>query len=151
MDILRRNTDYALRLVVGLAAHYGDGAMSTRALAEEGDVSYQLACKLMQRLHTAGIVESDMGPKGGFRLRREPSAIPISMVIEAIQGPLRLNRCLRSDGACQCKARCRCPVHVKIAELQRQMDEYLGQVMLNDLVQVRQSCGEENNGRGRTK
>ena len=149
MDILRRNTDYALRLAVNLAVHHGDGALSTRALAEQGEVSYQLACKLMQKLHSAGLVESDMGPKGGFRLRREPNAIGIVEVIEAIQGPLRLNRCLGGDGACCHQGKC--PVRTKIAELQRQMDEYLSRVSLSDLVQVHQSGGEKSRSRGRTK
>ena len=149
MDILRRNTDYALRLAVNLAAHYGDGARSTRALAEQGEVSYQLACKLMQKLHAAGLVESGMGPKGGFRLCREPSRISVVAVIEAIQGPLRLNRCLLGDGACRQQGHC--PVRTKIAELQDRMDEYLGQVMLDDLVQARRPGGEPTKRRGRTK
>jgi Rrf2 family protein len=148
MDILRRNTDYALRLAVNLAAHYADGMLSTRTLAEQGDVSYQLACKLMQRLHSAGLVESDMGPKGGFRLSRAPGEVPIVAVIEAIQGPLRLNRCLLGDGACPNQGRC--PVRTKIAELQGQMDDYLNRVMLKDLVQARQG-GAGRNRRGRTK
>jgi Rrf2 family protein len=149
MDILRRNTDYALRLAVNLAAHYGDGALSTRALAEQGDVSYQLACKLMQKLHSAGLVESDMGPKGGFRLRREPGAIAIAEVIEAVQGRLSLNRCLL--GKAVCRNQQQCPVRTKMAELQNQMDEYLGHVMLGDLVQAAGSGGPKSESRGRIK
>jgi DNA-binding IscR family transcriptional regulator len=64
MDILRRNTDYALRAVAHLAAHYGDGAVSTRQVALEEEIPYQLACKLMQKLHDSRLVESCMGPMG---------------------------------------------------------------------------------------
>ncbi len=135
MDILRRNTDYALRLMVNLARRHTNGAVSTRTLAQEEEVSYQLACKLMQRLHTAGLVESSMGPKGGFRLRRGPADISIRAVIEAIQGPLRLNRCLLSRHACPRGDTC--PVRVKMGELQNQMDEYLGSVALQELAQAR--------------
>ncbi len=135
MDILRRNTDYALRLAVNLAGRYGDGSVSTRALSDEEDVSYQLACKLMQRLHKEGLVESDMGPKGGFRLARPPQEVPILAVIEAIQGPLRLNRCLLGDGACQRQDGC--PIRARIGRLQEQMDQYLGAVTLGELAQSR--------------
>lgn len=137
MDILRRNTDYALRLAVNLAKHYGEESLSTRVLAEDEDVSYQLACKLMQKLHAAGLVESDMGPKGGFRLRRVPEEVSIQEVIEAIQGPLRLNRCLLNDGFCARQDTC--PVHEKLSHLQEQMNSYLKGVTLGELAKNRQS------------
>ena len=109
--------------------------MSTLALSDEEDVSYQLACKLMQGLHKEGLVESDMGPKGGFRLARPPQEVPILAVIEAIQGPLRLNRCLLGDGACQRQDGC--PIRARIGRLQEQMDQYLGAVTLGELAQSR--------------
>lgn len=150
MDILRRNTDYALRLAVHLAAHADDGALSTRVLAQTEDVSYQLACKLMQKLHAAGLVESDMGPKGGFRLRRAPKEIAIADVIEAIQGPLTLNRCVLS-GACPRQKDC--TVRAKIGELQERMDDYLRNVTLAELAQQGAPAGKQGKAkrRGRQK
>jgi Rrf2 family protein len=132
MDILRRNTDYALRLMIGLARSYEKGAVSTRTLADEQEVSYQLACKLMQRLHDAGLVDSCMGPRGGFQLSRAPGQINLLEVVEVIQGPVRLNRCLMSD--CACPRGDGCPVRAKITELQGRMEEYLHGVTLDDLV-----------------
>jgi len=134
MDILRRNTDYALRLMIGLARNYENGAVSTRSLADEQEVSYQLASKLMQRLHDAKLVDSCMGPRGGFRLSRAPADISLLEVVEVIQGPVRLNRCLMSD--CACPRGGSCAVRAKITELQGHMEEYLSSVRLGDLVDV---------------
>jgi len=132
MDILRRNTDYALRLMVGLTRRQeNQGSVSTRLLAEEQDVSYQLACKLMQQLHDAKLVASCMGPKGGFRLSRRPAAISLLEIIEVVQGPLSLNRCLAHAGACP-RAKV-CPMRGKIGELQDRMGEYLGSITLEEL------------------
>ena len=132
MDIIRRNTDYALRLMVGLARRReGDGSVSTRLLAQEQEVSYQLACKLMQQLHEARLVESCMGPKGGFRLARPPAEISLLDVIEVVQGPLSLNRCLADAGACPRAVVC--PMRGRIAELQGRMGEYLDGITLEEL------------------
>jgi Rrf2 family protein len=133
MDILRRNTDYALRLMVDLARRQDKGAVSTRLLAQEQEVSYQLACKLMQQLHDAKLVESSMGPKGGFRLSRAPAQISLLDIIEVIQGPLSLNRCLLNETCCPRQDTC--PVREKMGELQGRMSEYLGGVTLADLAQ----------------
>ncbi len=140
MDILRRNTDYALRLMVGLARHQGNnGSVSTRLLAQEQEVSYQLACKLMQQLHEAKLVASAMGPKGGFRLNRRPAEISLLEIIEVVQGPLSLNRCLLKAGVCP-RARI-CPVRGKIDELQGRMGEYLGGISLEELASNRGAMG----------
>lgn len=134
MDILRRNTDYALRAMVHLAAHDGSEPIPTRTLAQEQDVPYQLACKLMQKLHRAKLVESCMGPKGGFRLAREPSQINVLQVIETIQGPIRLNRCLL--GRDVCPRQNGCPIRPRLAQLQGSISGYLTGITLAELART---------------
>ncbi|MBP7050581.1 MAG: Rrf2 family transcriptional regulator [Phycisphaerae bacterium] len=148
MDILRRNTDYALRLLVGLASRGEDVAVATRVLAGEQDVPHQLACKLMQQLHAAKLVSSRMGPKGGFRLGQDADRISLLDVVGVIQGPLSLNRCLLNR-AC-CPRRDVCPVRSRMGELQSRMEEYLGSVTLADLVRThegRDAKKDESDGR----
>jgi Rrf2 family protein len=45
-------------------------------------------------LHKAGLVESFRGAGGGCRLSRAPSAIRMSEVIDAVEGPLYPMTCL---------------------------------------------------------
>ena len=132
MDVLRRNTDYALRAVVNLAGCHGQQPVSTRDLAESEDIPYQLACKLMQKLHRAGMVDSIMGPQGGFCLNKAPSMISILEVVEAIQGPINLNRCLL--GVDRCPREPVCAIGAKLSELQDHINDYLRNLRLNDLL-----------------
>jgi Rrf2 family iron-sulfur cluster assembly transcriptional regulator len=132
MDILRRNTDYALRLMVTLAAKHGREVLSTRALAKETLVSYQLACKLLQRLQKAELVQSSMGPKGGFTLTKAPETINLWKIIDVIQGPVNMNSCLLGDFKCQRRANC--TIHGKLAELQKQIQASLTATTLDELL-----------------
>ena len=120
--------------MIGLARSYEGEPRSTRTLAQEQEVSFQLASKLMQRLHDAKLVDSCMGPRGGFRLSRAPAQISLLEVVEVIQGPVRLNRCLIGD--CACPREDRCTVRPKITELQGHMEQYLSSVSLADLVEA---------------
>jgi len=135
MDIIRKNTDYALRLMVNLAERYGKGVVSSRTLAEEEGVTYFLACKLLQKLSNAGFVKSEMGPKGGFYLCIPPSKITLAMVIDTIQGPVSLNSCLLGINVCPNQPTC--PISKKLSELQNYIDDFLRKITLEDLLKAR--------------
>ena len=133
MDILRRNTDYALRAMVNLAGHYGEDPVSTRDISQSEDISYQLACKLMQKLNNTGLVKSSMGPNGGFVLSRTPKKINLAEIIDAIQGPLSLSRCLLGENVCPKQSSC--PITVKLTKLQKNIGDYLQSITLDELLQ----------------
>lgn len=132
MDIIRRNTDYALRLGLNLAQRYGQKAVSARILSEEEKVPYQLTCKLLQKLHRDGFVESQMGPQGGYFLVCPPNEITLFSIVQNIQGPVSINRCLFENGICPKQPSC--PISKKLSELQDSIESFLNQTTLGDLL-----------------
>ena len=134
MDIIRRNTDYAMRLMVNLAMHFDYGFISSRILSEEEDVSRHLSCKLLQKLNAAGLVRSTMGANGGYSLSKTPSEINLSNVIDVIQGPLAINRCFLSKDACPRQTTC--PITQKLKGLQSYLTESLSSITFADLVKA---------------
>lgn len=142
MDIIRRNTDYALRLMVNLAERYGKGVVSSKTLAEEEGVTYFLTCKLLQKLNDAGLVRSEMGPKGGFCLHMPPSEISLAMIIDTIQGPISLNSCLLGVNVCPNQPTC--PISKKLSELQSHIDNFLKKITLEDLLKARKNKTQTN-------
>lgn len=136
MDVLRRNTDYGLRMMVNLAKHsYNGQLMSARQLTNDGNFSYQLGCKLLQRLHKAKLVKSVMGPKGGFKLGRKPSEINLMDVINVLQGGVHMNRCLVGDQVCEFESECE--VKTKLSRLQQYIEDYLRGITLDEILQRR--------------
>lgn len=131
MDVLRRFTDYSLRAMVYLALHGRENPVSTKEISSKQQISYQLACKLMQKLQKAGLVESVMGSKGGFILKRDPATITLLEMVNSIQGPIVLNRCLLDSYNCERGKGC--PVHLQLFGLQEKVNEYLSDITLDDL------------------
>jgi Rrf2 family protein len=132
MDIIRRNTDYALRIMVSLASDYGGQPLPASNVAKQTLVAYPLTCKLLQKLAKAKLVQSSMGPKGGFSLIKEPGQINLGQIIEVIQGPVNMNKCLLGDF--RCERRKECTLYDKLSELQEQISDSLTSTTLEELL-----------------
>lgn len=135
MDVLRRDTDYALRIMVNLAGHFNGDFISARQLAEDGKFSYQLGCKILQKLHQAELVKSDRGPKGGFALSRDPAKINLMEIIAALQGGIRLNRCLIGGNGCEFEPECE--INTKLTCLQMYINGYFSGITLEEILNCR--------------
>ncbi len=132
MDILRRNTDYALRVMANLTVNYNVKSVSTRCIADAGNIPYPISCKILQTLHKAKLINSSMGPKGGFVLAMAPAQITLLQIIEAIQGRVTLNSCLVDDDVCPRQVNC--AVNKKLVNLQQQIEQYLDEITLEGLL-----------------
>ncbi len=100
MEIIRRNTDYALRALVHLAQSKRREIIFVRTIAQEQNVSEDYLRKILQTLAEVGLVQSHRGPKGGFSIAKAPEAITVLEVMEALQGPVVVNRCFLGNDSC---------------------------------------------------
>ena len=136
MEVIRRNTDYGLRMIVILAKHFGNGGlMSASQLVREGNISYEVGRKLLQKLRDAKLVKSVMGSNGGFKLNRKPSKISLMEVINVLQGEVYLNKCLVSGEACEFEPECE--VNTKLAPLQQHLVNYLENITIEEILPSR--------------
>lgn len=104
---LSKLTDYAVVVLVRLS-HHTDVATSP-TLAQATGVPEPTVAKVLKALCAAGLVVSQRGARGGYRLARPLSAIPVAAVITAIDGPISLTACV--DGATGgCEAQGVCPI-----------------------------------------
>jgi Rrf2 family protein len=131
VDVIRRNTDYAMRLTAGLVKGYNKSPISARQLAKDHDVSYDLTCKLLQKLSSAKLVKSSMGANGGFELAKEPDKISLYDIVQAIQGDISFNRCVLCPESCVNSSTC--GISKKLIVLQSYMEDYLKKIMLSSL------------------
>lgn len=85
---ISKRTDYATRAVLVLAIADSDEAMKLDELARRTAVPTSVLEQVMSRLRSAGIVRSERGPYGGYRLNRPPSEITLERVVRLFEGQL---------------------------------------------------------------
>ena len=95
---ITQEADYAVRSINCLAGH--GRRMDARTVSEKTGVTLRFTLKIFRKLGLAGIVQSYKGVKGGYELTRAPSAISLREVIEAVDGPIVINRCLTGTEPC---------------------------------------------------
>ena len=91
-------SDYALRIVGELAGL--DQVADAKTISERTFVTQKFALKILHKLVKGGIVTSHKGAKGGYELSRSPDKITLKQVIELIDGPIAIARCLGNAEAC---------------------------------------------------
>jgi Rrf2 family protein len=80
--------EYAVRAAVELAAATGDKPVKAERLASAQEIPLNFLENILGELRHAGVVRSQRGAEGGFRLARPASEVTIADVIRAVDGPL---------------------------------------------------------------
>ncbi len=142
---LTRGAEYAIRAVLDLTANYTglkDGKVQLKDIAMRMDIPDDFLAKIFQMLNRSGIIKSYRGTKGGYTLAKEPKDINIKDVIYAVDGPIRLNKCLSAEGGVvenDCKYQNECPVHDVWRQAQDSMLKVLSEANFHFLSQKMKS------------
>ncbi|MBR6545706.1 MAG: Rrf2 family transcriptional regulator [Clostridia bacterium] len=130
---ITQESDYALRIVTALAAR--EGVADAKSLSEETSVSLRFALKILHKLVTGGIVRSFKGVNGGYSLALPASEITMKDVIELIDGPISICRCLTEDEVCTQSADKReCLFHRIFSGVSASVAVKLGRIRISDIV-----------------
>ncbi|MFZ5897638.1 MAG: RrF2 family transcriptional regulator [Bacillota bacterium] len=118
---LNQATDYAFRAVLYLARLPRRQVVEARLISEEERIPMRFVLKILRTLSQAGIVQSYRGINGGYALAKPPAEITMLDVIEAMEGPIRINRCLIAPEECNKRFSSRCPIHHALFSVQQAM------------------------------
>ncbi len=80
--------DYAVRAAVELAATPGEKPVKAERIATAQDIPLNFLENILGELRHSGIVRSQRGADGGFRLAKPPEQVTIADIIRAVEGPL---------------------------------------------------------------
>lgn len=120
---ITRQADYALRAMLYLAQLEPTQRAATSQIADEQHIPPSFLAKIISQLSIAGLIHTSRGARGGVSLARSPEDISILEVVEAIDGPIALNECTHSSGACPFGESC--PLRPLWCETQAELVERL--------------------------
>ena len=103
---LNKMTDYAVVMLSHLAVDV-DRVVTATELARGSVLPLPSVSKLMKQLSRAGILTSQRGASGGYRLGRAPKDISIADIVTILEGPIALTACIEgADTSCDAIPQC---------------------------------------------
>lgn len=129
---ITRQADYALRAAVEVARITDGERAPTALIAARQQIPLPFLAKIVSQLVVRGIFEATRGASGGVSLARPAGEITMLEIIEAIDGPIMLNRCTRDPSVCELSSSC--PFCEIFTEAQTALVKRLGSITLDDLV-----------------
>lgn len=130
---ITQEADYGLRVVLCLSKlEYGD-RMDAGTMSEHDGIPLRFLLKLIRKLMDSGIIKSYRGVNGGYALNKLPENIKLRDVVEAIDGPICVNRCLIDPEFCNAKQKGKCEIHRALDGVQQKLLNELEKINFKDL------------------
>lgn len=130
---------YAVMAILDLALNEKNGPVSLSSIAERQSISLSYLEQIFNKLRRHQIVSSIRGAGGGYRLSKSTGDIFIADVIQAVDEPMRVTRCVpHSKKGCMANG-ARCLTHYLWADLGDQILSYLQGISLKDALRRHQS------------
>jgi Rrf2 family protein len=128
---------YSLKALAHLAALDTQAMTQAIDIAEANGIPKKFLNAILGELRNAGIVQSQKGPGGGYRLARVPSEIRIGHVIRTIDGPLAPIPCASRTAYQPCRD-CSdvraCGVRLMMTKVRDAISDVLDRVTLADMI-----------------
>jgi FeS assembly SUF system regulator len=133
---LTKKADYSLIALKHLASRHNDPgkpAVSAKEVADSYGIPLPLLSKILQKLTKAGLLVSEHGTNGGYRLARDARNISALEVIRTIDGPIILTECFTEHA--QCDHTIRCPVRKPLRRIHEGILRLLDGVTIQDMLE----------------
>lgn len=133
MIALTRKSDYAL-LALAYLVRQPEAISSARGLSAQTKIPLPVLMNILKTLSRAGIVASERGARGGYRLAIDPAKVSLKRLINILEGPIRLVQCVTDDDGLLCEQAQCCPVQGPALRIQHRLEEFLDGVSLAELI-----------------
>ena len=124
---------YALRMLIDLAEHEGDGFIALKDIAERQSISKKYLEQIVPILSRSGILRTNRGSQGGYALAKEPDHVTVGEILRLTEGSLSPVVCLDGDPA-QCPRSADCRTLPVWQGLNRVINEYLDGITLRSIL-----------------
>ena len=125
---------YALRMLVDLAEHQGDGFIALKDIAKRQNISKKYLEQIVPVLNKSSILQTNRGFQGGYRLAAAPNKITVREILRLTEGSLSPLACIDDSNSIKCERSEGCATLYVWQGLKKVIDDYLESITLQDIL-----------------
>ena len=126
-------SDYALRIITHVAMQ--EGVVDAGTVSSETSVTQRFTLKILNKLVKGGLILSFKGARGGYKLAVAADEITLKRVIELIDGPIAIARCVDSGEGCSLNCdKAACIYHHIFDNISSELATKLESITIEDVI-----------------
>ena len=131
---LSKKVEYGLIAIRHIATRSIGDIVTAKEIAESYRIPYELLAKVLQKLTKSGLIASHQGVRGGYTLAKDPSDIPVSAIIMAIEGTSPAIAQCMTEGPESCTVFTVCTIKSPLTKVQANIDRAFNTMTLSEIV-----------------
>jgi len=131
---LSKKVEYGLIAIRHIATKPAGEVVAAKEIADAYGIPYELLSKVLQKMTKAGLIASHQGMHGGYTLAKNPAEIPVSLIINVIEGTRpAIVQCM-SDGPQTCTVFTVCTIKSPLTKVQASIERAFSTMTLMEIV-----------------
>ncbi len=137
---ITQEAEYAMRIVCKLAesavSDSEDVILGAAEISECTMIPQRFTLTILRKLVLCGVVRSYKGKKGGYVLQKAPKDISFREIIEIIDGPIAISKCVDDHNECSKHGfnKSECRVHNIFVMINTEMAERFERISVADAI-----------------
>ena len=129
---LSRKLEYSLIALKALSQKEAGNLTSAKEISSLYGAPFDVVSRVLQILNQAGIVKSIHGVQGGYHLLKSLDDVTFHDLIELIEGPLMLVKCIHDNESCEMAKSCN--IISPVARLNDKINDFYKTIKISDLI-----------------
>lgn len=133
MNKINRKLEYALMALKYMSQKIPGELTTAKEVSDSFRTPFDATARVMQQMaQKGGILRAEYGASGGYQITKDLAKVSMHDLVEIIEGPTALVKCLHSEGPCEIQGTCN--IVSPVTQLNDRLTEFYKSLSLKDLL-----------------
>lgn len=134
MNKLNRKLEYALMALKYMSQKIPGEKTSAKEVSDAFTTPFDATARVMQAMAQRGVLRAEQGAFGGYQITKDLSKVTMLELLEMIEGPTTVVKCLSTSKEEACGNHAKCNILSPVQLLQNKLNDFYSKITLKELL-----------------